>query len=88
MDARALGARITVCPFDQYGTVVDMQTGLTAVVTPYLRDKGWGGRIGQRGLACTLERARIPYTTDELRHLVPRSGGSSPSRRCQRRSPA
>jgi len=30
--------------FDQYGTVVDMQKGLTEVVTPYLRDKGWNGR--------------------------------------------
>jgi len=30
--------------FDQYGTVVDMQKGLTEVVTPYLRQKGWNGR--------------------------------------------
>jgi len=30
--------------FDQYGTVVDMQKGLTAVVTPYLKSKGWNGR--------------------------------------------
>jgi 2-haloacid dehalogenase len=30
--------------FDQYGTVVDMQRGLTEVVTPYLKDKGWNGR--------------------------------------------
>ena len=30
--------------FDQYGTVVDMQSGLTEVVTPYLKDKGWNGR--------------------------------------------
>jgi 2-haloacid dehalogenase len=40
----ALRARIKVCMFDQYGTVVDMQAGLTEVVTPYLRAKGWGGR--------------------------------------------
>src|SRR5688500_20130005 len=44
MAAEALKAKIKVCMFDQYGTVVDMQTGLTEVVTPYLRDKGWGGR--------------------------------------------
>ena len=30
--------------FDLYGTLVDMQGGLTAAVTPYLRDKGWTGR--------------------------------------------
>jgi len=30
--------------FDLYGTVVDMQGGLTAAITPYLADKGWGGR--------------------------------------------
>ena len=29
--------------FDQYGTVVDMQTGLTEVATPYLAAKGWRG---------------------------------------------
>jgi 2-haloacid dehalogenase len=39
-----LKARITVCMFDQYGTVVDMQKGLTEAVTPYLRSKGWTGR--------------------------------------------
>lgn len=44
MEAEALKAKIKVCMFDQYGTVVDMQTGLTAAVTPYLRDKGWHGR--------------------------------------------
>src|SRR5688500_4858589 len=44
MAAEALCAKIKVCMFDQYCTVVDMQTGLTEVVTPYLRDKGWGGR--------------------------------------------
>lgn len=30
--------------FDLYGTVVDMQSGLTAAVTPFLREKGWSGR--------------------------------------------
>jgi 2-haloacid dehalogenase len=34
---------IKVCMFDQYGTVVDMQTGLTELVTPFLRQKGWNG---------------------------------------------
>jgi 2-haloacid dehalogenase len=35
--------KIKVCMFDQYGTVVDMQTGLTEVATPYLKSKGWEG---------------------------------------------
>jgi 2-haloacid dehalogenase len=30
--------------FDLYGTLVDIQSGLTAAVTPYLRHKGWSGR--------------------------------------------
>ena len=29
--------------FDLYGTVVDMQSGLTAAVTPFLKKKGWTG---------------------------------------------
>lgn len=29
--------------FDQYGTIVDMQGGLTEAVTPFLRDRGWDG---------------------------------------------
>jgi 2-haloacid dehalogenase len=29
--------------FDQYGTVVDMQSGLTEIATPYLQSKGWTG---------------------------------------------
>ena len=30
--------------FDLYGTLVDMQGGLTAEITPFLRRKGWTGR--------------------------------------------
>jgi 2-haloacid dehalogenase len=45
MTARAAELRdtIKVCMFDQYGTVVDMQAGLTEVAAPYLRSKGWTG---------------------------------------------
>jgi len=87
--------------FDQYGTVVDMQTGLTEVAAPYLRSKRWAGdphafvtwwrrthfensmidallhrehtpyrEIGHRSVAWVLERAGIPYTMAEVRHLV------------------
>ena len=34
---------INVLVFDQYGTVVDMQAGLTDAVAPFLKDKGWDG---------------------------------------------
>ena len=31
---------IKVLVFDQYGTIVDMQKGLTEAVTPFLQQKG------------------------------------------------
>jgi 2-haloacid dehalogenase len=39
----AIKETVKVCMFDQYGTVVDTQGGLTAVVSPYLTEKGWTG---------------------------------------------
>jgi 2-haloacid dehalogenase len=39
----AIKNAIKVCMFDQYGTVVDMQSGLTAIAMPFLKDKGWKG---------------------------------------------
>ncbi len=39
----ALAREIKVLVFDQYGTVVDMQKGLTEAATPFLKDKGWEG---------------------------------------------
>jgi 2-haloacid dehalogenase len=39
----AIKAGVKVCMFDQYGTVVDMQSGLTAIATPFLKRKGWKG---------------------------------------------
>lgn len=44
MTAEQLKASIKVCMFDQYGTVVDMQSGLVEVATPFLRAKGWQGK--------------------------------------------
>src|ERR1700751_4952067 len=38
-----LWASIKVRMFDQYGTVVDMQTGLTEAAAPFLAAKGWQG---------------------------------------------
>ena len=39
----ALKAKIKVCMFDQYGTVLDMQAGLTEVVTPLPAIEAWAG---------------------------------------------
>ena len=41
-----LRQRIKVVMFDQYGTVVDMQKGLTEIAGPFLREKGWAGNPG------------------------------------------
>ena len=43
MSNEAIKAAVKVCMFDQYGTVVDMQSGLTEIATPFLKDKGWKG---------------------------------------------
>jgi 2-haloacid dehalogenase len=41
--AQEIKSTVKVCMFDQYGTVVDMQTGLVEAATPFLRAKGWQG---------------------------------------------
>jgi 2-haloacid dehalogenase len=62
-----LKAKIRVCLFDQYGTVVDMQTGLTEAVTPYLRTKGWAGRPA--ALVTWWRRTHFEYSMiDALLH--------------------
>ena len=38
-----LRREVSTLVFDQYGTIVDMQGGLTAAVTPFLAGKGWTG---------------------------------------------
>ena len=41
-----LKREIKALAFDQYGTIVDMQKGLTEAVTPFLKNKGWDGEPG------------------------------------------
>jgi 2-haloacid dehalogenase len=41
-----LRREIKVLAFDQYGTIVDMQKGLTEAVAPFLKQKGWAGEPG------------------------------------------
>ena len=43
MSHESITANVKVCMFDQYGTVVDMQGGLTAIAEPFLKAKGWKG---------------------------------------------
>ncbi len=44
--ADELRQKIKVVMFDQYGTVVDMQQGLTEIAAPFLTEKGWTGDPG------------------------------------------
>lgn len=44
--AEQIKRRIKIVMFDQYGTVVDMQKGLTEVAAPYLAGKQWTGNPG------------------------------------------
>jgi 2-haloacid dehalogenase len=100
---------VTTCMFDLYGTVVDMQTGLTQAAAPYLKAKGWKGEpsrlvtwwrrthfensmidaplerdhipyreIGHISLSCTLERAGIAHTREEVKQLVSEIGRLKP----------
>ncbi len=39
-----LRGTVKVLTFDLYGTVVDMQSGLTEMATPFLKEKGWTGK--------------------------------------------
>jgi 2-haloacid dehalogenase len=43
VSAESIRNSVKACMFDQYGTVVDMQGGLVAIATPFLRAKGWRG---------------------------------------------
>ena len=34
--------------FDQYGTIVDMQSGLTEIAAPFLKRKGWKEQLWRK----------------------------------------
>jgi 2-haloacid dehalogenase len=42
-EVESLKASVKICMFDQYGTVVDMHSGLTEVAAPFLKSNGWTG---------------------------------------------
>jgi 2-haloacid dehalogenase len=89
VDIEKLKRTISVCMFDQYGTVVDMQTGLTEAVTPYLAAKGWTGRphalvtwwrrthFENSMIDALLHREHTPYREighRSLAHVLERAG--------------
>jgi len=78
-DIAAITREVRVCMFDLYGTVVDMQGGLTRAVTPYLKAKGWAGdpsrlvtwwrrtHFENSMIDALLHRAHTPYR--EIGHI-------------------
>ena len=51
--------KIKLIIFDQYGTIVDMQKGLTEAVIPFLKNKKWV-QPKQRRKRESRKRARTP----------------------------
>jgi 2-haloacid dehalogenase len=68
-----LKREVKALAFDQYGTIVDMQKGLTEAVTPFLSKKGWDGapnsfvtwwrrtHFENSMIDALLERGHTPY---------------------------
>jgi 2-haloacid dehalogenase len=84
-----LKTSVKVCMFDQYGTVVDIQGGLTRAVTPYLAAKGWTGNpsslvtwwrrthFENSMIDALLHKAHTPYREigqRALAHVLERAG--------------
>jgi 2-haloacid dehalogenase len=88
-NAEELKRTVKVCMFDQYGTVVDIQGGLTTAVTPYLAAKGWTGapsslvtwwrrtHFENSMIDALLHKAHTPYREigqRSLAHVLERAG--------------
>jgi len=80
---------VGLCMFDQYGTVVDMQSGLTEAATPFLKSKGWPGNANSfvtwwrrthfenSMIDALLHREHTPYREighRSLAHVLERAG--------------
>jgi 2-haloacid dehalogenase len=85
----AIKASVKACMFDQYGTVVDMQSGLTAIAAPFLKAKGWKGDPGSfvtwwrrthfenSMIDALLQREHTPYREighRSVAHVMDRAG--------------
>src|SRR5262244_2854253 len=84
-----LRTTVQLCMFDLYGTIVDMQSGLTAAIRPYLQAKGWQGEPARlvtwwrrthfenSMIDALLHRAHLPYREIGHRavaHVMDRAG--------------
>jgi 2-haloacid dehalogenase len=89
MSTDSIRRDVKVCMFDQYGTVVDMQGGLTAIAAPFLKAKGWSGdpnsfvtwwrrtHFENSMIDALLHRAHTPYREIGHRavaHVMDRAG--------------
>src|ERR1700721_2026332 len=89
MSIDSIKANVKVCMFDQYGTVVDMQGGLTAIATPFLTEKRWAGdpnafvtwwrrtHFENSMIDALLQREHTPYREIghlSVRHVLDRAG--------------
>src|SRR5436190_159326 len=89
MSYEAIKSSVKACMFDQYGTVVDMQGGLTAIATPFLKAKGFDGdpnsfvtwwrrtHFENSMIDALLHRAHTPYREIGHRavaHVMDRAG--------------
>ena len=55
-----LKREIKALVFDQYGTVVDMQSGLAEAAAPFLKAKGWDGdALEAQAFAYLAVRSRL-----------------------------
>ena len=88
-DIEKLKRAVEVCMFDQYGTVVDMQSGLTETAAPFLQSKGWPGNpnsfvtwwrrthFENSMIDALLHREHTPYREighRSLAHVLERAG--------------
>src|SRR6516165_2654506 len=92
-----LRREIKVLTFDQYGTIVDMQQGLTEAVTSFLKRKGWGGEpnnfvtwwrrthFENSMIDALCDRGHTPYR--QIGHRAVSYVMVSRCRRCSRETP-
>lgn len=88
-DPEELKRSVSVCMFDQYGTVVDMQGGLREVAAPFLAAKGWKGdpdafvtwwrrtHFENSMIDALLQREHMPYRAIgelSVSHVMHRAG--------------
>ena len=99
MTAEQMKSVVKVCMFDQYGTVVDMQTGLVEAATPFLRAKGWQGNpnsfvtwwrrthFENSMIDALLHREHTPYREigeRSVAHVMDRAGIATRWTKCAR----